>query len=465
MRTGCSLGTAAWMVLAAALLCATAACGKKRPPLAPFARVPAGVGAITPQRVADDVYLSFTVPDTNADGQKPASLTSLEVYAVTSEQPPRTEDQREVATLVATLPVRPVLPPVPVPANASAPPPIPLPPGVDQGAGAVVMETLTPEARVAVELPADEDEVQPEVPIVEAEPFGPIVPPAAARLPRRHYFVIGYSARGRKSTPSTPVSVSLEPPTSAPGKPEVTHLLGEMMITWSPPPDARTATFLLPPAVKPGLGANITPASITPKAPTPMAPLQGKPFGFGFDSQPTRYHVFDVTPLPVVENAPPPDPFAIKAPAPITPAPVLDPWVVIKGVAFGVERCFHVRAVDQLSGTTVMGPPSPTTCVTPQDTFPPAAPRNLAAIAGAGVISLIWDPNTESDLAGYVVLRGEAPGETLQAITTEPITVTSYRDETVKPGIRYVYAVVAVDKAVPQNVSPQSNRAEETARQ
>ena len=41
--------------------------------------------------------------------------------------------------------------------------------------------------------------------------------------------------------------------------------------------------------------------------------------------------------------------------------------------------------------------------------------------------------------------------------------MTSYRDESVQPGTRYVYAVVAVDRAVPQNVSPQSNRVEETA--
>ena len=63
------------------------------------------------------------------------------------------------------------------------------------------------------------------------------------------------------------------------------------------------------------------------------------------------------------------------------------------------------------------------------------------------------------------MLRGEAPGDTLQAVTLEPVTVTSYRDETVKPGTRYVYVVVAVDRALPQNVSPQSNRVEETARQ
>jgi hypothetical protein len=159
------------------------------------------------------------------------------------------------------------------------------------------------------------------------------------------------------------------------------------------------------------------------------------------------------------------DPFAIKPPAAITPQPVADTEYVIKSVAFDVERCFQVRPVDQLFGTTVIGPPSPTVCATAKDTFPPVAPKSLAAIAGAGVISLIWDPNPDRDLAGYIVLRGEAPGDTLQAITPQPVTGSSYRDESVRPGTRYVYAVVAVDRAVPQNVSPQSNRAEETARQ
>ena len=37
-------------------------------------------------------------------------------------------------------------------------------------------------------------------------------------------------------------------------------------------------------------------------------------------------------------------------------------------------------------------------------------------------------------------------------------------DTTVKPGVRYVYVVVAVDKASPPNMSERSDRVEETAR-
>ena len=269
--------------------------------------------------------------------------------------------------------------------------------------------------------------------------------------------MVSKSPRGRESVPSTPVSVPLEAGSSAPGAPVVTNSATDMTITWTPSPDARTPTFLLPPSVKPTVGANATPSNATPKV---LPPLTAK--SLGFNTQATTYHVYDVTPPQTPVE---PDPYAIKVPAPITPAAVADTEFVIKGVTFGAERCFEVRPVDQVFGATVIGPASPRTCFTPKDTYPPAAPRSLAAIAGAGVINLIWDANSESDLAGYIVLRGEAPGDTLQPITKEPVTVTSYRDESVRPGTRYVYAVVAVDRATPPNTSPQSNRAEETARQ
>ena len=443
-----------------ALVVASVACGKKGPPLAPFSRVPALITQVTPQRIGDDVYLTFTVPNANADGQKPASIGEIDIYAVTSAAPPSTEPQREVATKVATVPVRPILPEPPVPANGTAPPPIPLPPGVDQGASVTVRETLTADARTAVELPVDRL-IKPLAPAEEiSEPVGPLVAPVETPLPRRHYFAVAVSPRGRDSAPSTPVSVPLESASAAPGEPQVAVTEAEMLVTWAAPPNARTATFLAPPTVKPVPGANATPANVTPRAP---APLTAK--SLGFNSVATTYNLYDVTPLPEGADQPAPDPYAIALPKPINPAPTAETEWPIKGVAFGVERCFEVRAVDQVFGVMVIGPASPKKCVTPADTFPPAAQKSFQAIGGSGVINLIWDANTEPDLAGYIVLRGEAPGDTLQAITPAPVTATTYRDETVKPGSRYVYAVVAVDRAAKQNVSPQSNRAEETARQ
>jgi fibronectin type 3 domain-containing protein len=49
-------------------------------------------------------------------------------------------------------------------------------------------------------------------------------------------------------------------------------------------------------------------------------------------------------------------------------------------------------------------------------------------------------------------------------LTPDPVRETTYRDTAVRAGVRYVYAVVAVDDARPRNASAQSNRVEETAR-
>jgi hypothetical protein len=85
--------------------------------------------------------------------------------------------------------------------------------------------------------------------------------------------------------------------------------------------------------------------------------------------------------------------------------------------------------------------------------LPAKAPASLAAVASEGAINLIWEANTETDLAGYVVLRGSASGATMRPLMTAPIKETTFRDTTVRAGARYVYAVVAVDTATPPNVS------------
>ena len=433
-----------------------AGCGKKGPPLAPFARVPATVGEVTTQRVGDDVFVSFKVPTANVDGQQPADLGSLEIYAITATSAPDTDEQRKLATLVATLPVRPILPVLPPAPDGVGVPPLPLPPGIDRAVPAVMREALTAEMRVAVPLPPKRGTVVPLESPDEEPVLGPLIMPAPTQLARRYYFVVGVSPRGRKARASTAVAVPLEAASSAPGAPQI--VVGEtgLTLSWLPPVDARSSAFaVLPPppppvVVPPG---NASPATLKP----PPVPLVAK--SLGFQSEATTYNLFEVPSAPLVE-----DPFAILLPTALTPLPLAVTGHLIPAVTFGVERCFVVRPVDKLAGATVMGPASPQTCVTPADTFPPAAPRSLAAIAGAGVISLIWEPNIESDLAGYLVLRGEAPGDTLRAITPEPVVATTFRDTTARAGTHYVYVVVAVDRATPQNVSVQSNRVEETAR-
>jgi hypothetical protein len=131
-------------------------------------------------------------------------------------------------------------------------------------------------------------------------------------------------------------------------------------------------------------------------------------------------------------------------------------------MAWGATRCYAVRTVEIADALAVESAATQPACVTLVDTFPPAAPKGLQAVAsGEGAVNLIWDASPEPDLGGYIVLRAVAPGTMLRRITPMPIGDASYRD-TGEPGVRYVYAVMAVDKA--GNVSPPSERQEETAR-
>jgi hypothetical protein len=74
---------------------------------------------------------------------------------------------------------------------------------------------------------------------------------------------------------------------------------------------------------------------------------------------------------------------------------------------------------------------------------------------------LIWDANTEPDLAGYIVLRGTSP-QRLEPMFNDPIQETIFRDD-VQPGIRFTYVVIAVDRA--GNRSAPSKPVEDAARE
>lgn len=145
----------------------------------------------------------------------------------------------------------------------------------------------------------------------------------------------------------------------------------------------------------------------------------------------------------------------------LTPKPVTgSSWTT--PTEFGRQRCFAIRPIETAGATSIDGAAGEPVCVTPVDRFPPAAPGQLVAIAGAGGVDLSWVAVDAPDLAGYIVYRGEGVGEKPDALMKTPVTATSHRDATVTPGVTYVYFVVALDKA--GNPSGQSNRQSVTAR-
>jgi hypothetical protein len=97
------------------------------------------------------------------------------------------------------------------------------------------------------------------------------------------------------------------------------------------------------------------------------------------------------------------------------------------------------------------------------DVFPPAVPSGLQAVFSSvgqkPFIDLTWAPDTESDLAGYIVYR-RSGSSSFAVVSAGPVKAPAWRDNDVQLGKTYYYTVAAVD--VRGNQSAQSAPAEET---
>ena len=413
-------GSAGRVFAAAAALVALAGCGKKGPPLAPLHLVPARVEDLKAIRRGNEVELRFVLPKTNVNGPGPVNLDHIEVFAMTVAPGAPTPPNRELTLkmhLVGTVAVKP-LPEEGGPSEAKPEDKRPSP-----GEPAVFLETLT------------EDKLKPVPPKVTrpsaaqktAEPL-PFLQRAATQHATRFYVLRGASRGGRPGAPSAQVAIPLAAAPPSPSDVKVTFTEEALTLNWTAPP----------PPEDPAAAASADWMFLAPQFP---------------------YLFYREAPAKTTFNV-----YLSGEPASLNPAPIAETTFTRAAAGFGVEQCYVVRTVRTTGSVAVESGPSDRICLTPADTFPPAAPQGLQAVAGAGDINLSWDANREADLGGYIVLRGEAPGATLQALFSAPIADTRYRDTNVKQGVRYVYAVVAVDTAKPPNMSAQSARADETAR-
>jgi len=381
-----------------------AACGKKGPPLPPLRYVPGPATDVKATRSGNEVRIQFLLPKANVQGEGPVALDRVEIYGATvaaGSLDPANRDLIAPRFLVGTVDVRP-------PAVEGEPAPSPDAPADTRpapGELATFTEVLT-ELKLSPQLTT----AAPVLP--EAATTAAAAAAGVPALTRRIYVARGLTRSGRPGQPSGRLTLPLIPLPPPPSDVQVTFGETAITISWIPP--------------VPDLAAD-------PRIP----------------SLPTErtYNVY-----------------AAGGTAPLNSAPLTDATFERSGVTLGTEECFVVRTAIGVGNATIESAASEPRCVTPVDTFPPAAPRGLTAVGVAGAVNLIWEANTEKDLGGYLVLRGEAPGDTLRAITASPIRETTYTDATAVPGVRYVYAIVAVDRASPPNTSGQSNRVEESAR-
>jgi hypothetical protein len=141
-----------------------------------------------------------------------------------------------------------------------------------------------------------------------------------------------------------------------------------------------------------------------------------------------------------------------------------------KEIRFGQSYQYQAQRIASVAseGKTLelMGELSPPLRVVAEDVFPPSVPAGLAAVAtGAtgGVpasIDLSWQPDAESDVAGYRVYRREGQSAWRRVSGDQAVVGPAFHDTEVQPGHAYSYAVTAVDSR--GNESARSAEASDT---
>jgi hypothetical protein len=429
LRHGLQRTTAA-AVLGVAL---AAGCGKKGPPLPPLVRIPEAVAVVGTRRSGNDAYITLRIPAKNIDGSTPVSFAAVDVVALTADRTPSRAIFLERGMPVASVAV--VLPP----ADAEGQPPA-ASSGPAPGDQLTVSETLTDEMFVPVALPAS-----PAEPPRRAAPAG-----AAAAAP---------------APAPAPASAPASAPGGAPGS--------EAQPASAAPPETRRYYMAFTRDARKRPGPSATVASIS------LASLPDSPTGLGLSyteqtmtvawsavAGATGYNVYADTSalspsLPSPSPASAPSPGLATIPRSLNGAPV-EMTTYSEPVRFGELSCYRVRAVRSAATEVTEGPASAAACERPRDSFPPAAPGDIRLLPASGTITVEWMASGEADLAGYLVLRGAAGDDTLQPVIDAPTRETQYVDSKVTPGVRYAYAVVAVDTA--GNRSAASLRDQATAR-
>jgi len=118
----------------------------------------------------------------------------------------------------------------------------------------------------------------------------------------------------------------------------------------------------------------------------------------------------------------------------------------------GRALTYRVTAARRVAGNMVMGVGPESTTVTAEDKTPPAVPVGLEVKASEAGAYVTWEPNSESDLAGYRVFRSEWPDTGFKSVTDRLTGGVGFFDSSYRPGL--YYAVSAVDES--GNESPMS---------
>jgi hypothetical protein len=127
-----------------------------------------------------------------------------------------------------------------------------------------------------------------------------------------------------------------------------------------------------------------------------------------------------------------------------------------KDIHFGETYEYRAQRVSRIeaNGKTLEldGEFSEPVRVEARDVFPPAVPTGLVAVAIAAengaepAIDLSWQPDTEADVAGYIVYRQEGGSGWQRISAAQPLVGPAFHDARVEPGHTYSYAISAIDQ-------------------
>jgi hypothetical protein len=167
---------------------------------------------------------------------------------------------------------------------------------------------------------------------------------------------------------------------------------------------------------------------------------------------------------------PPPKKSSQNSPAgslPAPPEPVQRELLVDSGAAgraldsdirFGESYEYRAQRVARITEKgqqlELAGPLSAPVRIDAADIFPPSVPQGLAAVATAGdngnppAIDLSWQPDSDPNLAGYIVYRREDGADNSAAwqriSPAQPVIGPGFHDPNVQTGHSYMYAVSAI---------------------
>ena len=248
----------------------------------------------------------------------------------------------------------------------------------------------------------------------------PTAPPVDPATPlKRYYMAVAYSETGRAGPPSAVVEVALTPLPDAPEDLRVTYNAEAVTITldtigWPRRLPVRQA--LLPSASPLDDGPSVSKLGTLPPGPT-------------------RYNVYRRPSSPRTtaatdrEDGGGVDVGALEFDA--------ARWLHLHRPAYRVMASVAVIRCRRFADRPTGRRRASRRCLraSRQSTsFLQTRPTGVSPIAAEGAISLVWEANTDRDLQGYLVWRGEEGSETLTRITDEVVKETRYTDQNVSPG-------------------------------